>query len=381
MLNPCLRSGRSASGVPLTVINVKVNSKWISDAEIELSKQQTRNNPQRTRRHHFVPQMYLKRWTGEDEQILSTDIDTHESTIGVPDDIANEEYFYQIVGDDIDTDEHPDLWFETHMGRIEGKAAGWLRALDGLPNGRIKDPNLTHNLAVFVALQSQRTPRRRDAELDLDAAIARFGARNILNDRVRLPRMCRALGLPYSPERHFQIIDEIIAKPDFSTEPKAKIVDNCIKVWRNRIAPLLACQRVWWLVSSDTSLATCDEPVISIPAPGWPRGKFPKFDSTLILYPIGPHRLLVATTQEHTLTGPLMLSPEEANAVNFEVATNGMKFMYEHPGSDIAAHISVPSLPPFDPSDALTFWDVVDPPTRWRGTAQPPDWPLQRWTT
>lgn len=36
-------------------------NKWLSDAEIERSKELTRNNSQRTRIHHFIPQMYLRR--------------------------------------------------------------------------------------------------------------------------------------------------------------------------------------------------------------------------------------------------------------------------------------------------------------------------------
>lgn len=141
-------------------------NRWLTDNEIDRSKSLTRNNPQRTRCHHYVPQMYLRRWAGDDG-VRFVEVATGESDIKDPEEIANDEFFYQIEAPDIDPDEIPDLWFETHMSRIEDGAARWLRALDGAPDGRLKNTNLCENLAVFVALQSQRTPRARAASSTL----------------------------------------------------------------------------------------------------------------------------------------------------------------------------------------------------------------------
>jgi hypothetical protein len=357
-------------------------NKWLSDEEIERSKQITRDNPQRTRIHHFVPQMYLKRWADSSGDLRFTEIDTGRSELTAPEAIANDEFFYQIVGEDIDPDNEPDLWFETHMSRIEDVAAKWLRALDNLPDGRVKDPNLADNLAVFVGLQSQRTPRRRAAELDIDAGIERFGARNILNDRRILPIICKANGIPYSPARHNQIVEEILANQPFSSEPKAKAIDTAIKVWRNRVTPRFADERTWWLATSDDPIATCDEPVVLIGKTGQPRDRFPSLDSTpLVLFPIGPHRLLISANQGRQLLRPHTFTFEEAQAVNLEIAANCLENVYEKPGSDIAAHIGVPPQPEFNPSTASTFWEAAMPPTRWASAIATPEWPLRRWTT
>lgn len=369
------------SDTGVTVRAVQVTSKWITDIEIERSKQRTRGNAQRTRRHHFVPQMYLKRWSDEHELVRFTDTVTGAGDIDLPEAIANEEFFYRIVGEDIDPDEHPDLWFETHMGRIEDKAAGWLRALDRLPDGRVKDPNLLHNLAVFIALQSQRTPRSRTFELGLDAALQRFDARTVIDNRLALPLICRTLGIPYSPQQHAEIVEQILARPDFSSDPTAKAIDNSIKVWRNHIVPMFACRRRWWLVSSQIALITCDEPVVPVQVPEWPRTRVARFDSPLLLYPIGPHRLLVGTLTDQVLTAPFALTAAEAEAVNFEIAAHCLRFVYEHPGGDIGAHLSLPPMPEFGPAQAATFWEAMSPPTRWNDAANPPSWPLQRWTT
>ncbi|MEV0292577.1 DUF4238 domain-containing protein [Nocardia sp. NPDC050710] len=361
---------------------MQIVNKWLSDAEIERSKEHTRNNTQRTRMHHFVPQMYLRRWTsGADSPLRFTELATGISDLDLPAEIANDEYFYQIVGDDIDPDEVPDLWFETHMSRIEDAAARWLRSLDNRAAGRISDPNLTGNLAVFVGLQSQRTPRGRARELDISAALERFDAREALDHPLLLPLICSVVGIAYSPARHHQVIDEILAQPAFSSETKPTAIDTAIKVWRNHITPFLA-QRTWWLVASDDPLLTCDEPVVLLGWPGQPRYPAPSLlTAALVLFPIGPHRLLLATNKELQLEPPFTLTSDETRAVNLEIASNALEFTYEDTGSDIATHMTLPPLPPFDRSTASNFWEaVLPPPTRWAQRADAPSWPLQRWT-
>ncbi|WP_107659336.1 DUF4238 domain-containing protein [Nocardia suismassiliense] len=362
----------------MTIVN-----KWLSDAEIERSKERTRNNPQRTRVHHFVPQMYLRRWasSGPDGQLRFTEISTSGSDLDVPEEIANDEYFYQIVGAGIDPDEVPDLWFETHMSRIEDAAARWLRALDNRAVGKISDPNLTSNLAVFVGLQSQRTPRARASNLDISAARDRFDVREALDHPVILPILCAATGIAYSRARHHAIIEGILSQPEFSSEAKPAAVDTAIKVWRNHITPFLA-KRTWWLITSEDPLLTCDEPVVRIGWPGQQRHPAPSFfTAAMVLFAISPHRLILATPEELCLRPPFALTPSETRAVNMEIASNALEFTYEEPGSDITAHMTLPPLPPFDRSTATNLWEaVLPPPGRWAQRADAPDWPLQRWT-
>jgi hypothetical protein len=135
---------------------VKVDHKWLTDAEIEKSKEQTRKARDRPLRHHVVPQMYLRRWALDDgsksKLILRTDIDTHESEPRNPDSVAHHPDFYRIEGDGIDPHQVPDLWFEMHMSRIENDATYWLMNLSDLPDGRITDRDRIIDLAVFIGL-------------------------------------------------------------------------------------------------------------------------------------------------------------------------------------------------------------------------------------
>ncbi|MDJ0104996.1 lipase family protein [Rhodococcus erythropolis] len=41
---------------------MRIDHRWLSDMEIERSRERTRLLRDRPRRHHYVPQMYLRRW-------------------------------------------------------------------------------------------------------------------------------------------------------------------------------------------------------------------------------------------------------------------------------------------------------------------------------
>ncbi|WP_431955998.1 DUF4238 domain-containing protein [Nocardia lijiangensis] len=166
------------------------------------------------------------------------------------------------------------------MGRIEDAAARLLRSLDDRAVGKITDPNMVGNLALFVGLQSQRTPRARAANFDITAARGRFDVREALDHPVILPIVRAALGRDYTPARHYEIIDEMLAGPDFSSDAKADAIGTAIGVWRNHITGYLA-QRTWWLVTSDDPLLTCDEPVVLIGWPVQPRHPAPSFSTAV----------------------------------------------------------------------------------------------------
>ncbi|MGN2642466.1 DUF4238 domain-containing protein [Nocardia takedensis] len=261
-------------------------------------------------------------------------------------------------------------------------ASRWLTALDGTPDGLLTNTNLCTNLAVFVSLQSQRTPRRRSAELDLDAAIARFGARKVLDDRRILPLLCEVAGIEYRPQLHEQILEAILAQRPISTEAKPKAIESAIGVWRNTIAPHMALDRRWWLVSTRGELATCDDPVVLIGAPGQSREFQLRFRSTpLIIFPVSPGRLLVLAEPDRPLGPPHCLNSEELDVVNLEIVANSLRYVYERPDT-VIGNTPVPALPDFAPEAAQTFWEaVLQIPTRWHGAVSAPEWPLQRWSS
>lgn len=289
-----------------------------------------------------------------------------------PKEIASIKNLYKISGADLES-EFPELWLEKHMSRIESEAAGWFRALDDLPDGRLSDPELIGNMAVFVALQDQRTLRARERELRIEDALNRFGRAEIVSPM--LPYLCSLYGIPYTPQRHSALLQEILDKPSISSERKPRAIESAIGVWRNQAVPRFAAHRTWWLVSSLSPLLTCDEPVVyqgglrwNTPTWGWP----------YLLYPIGPQRILVLAAPGIGLPPPYELDAVEAAQVNFEVVAASKEFSYERPDASIAQSIDVPPLLDNDPELASTFHEAVRLPSRWReGDSRP--WAVPRW--
>lgn len=349
--------------------------RWTSDAEIEESKRQASTAPV-GKSHHYVPQVYLRRWADGDGRIRMTKTATGASRVELPQDMAKRNNFYTIAADDLEPD-FPSRWFEKHMSRVESDAAGWLAGLDRLPNGRITDSELIGDLAVFVALQDQRTLRKRDQDLRIEDALNRFGRAEVLSPL--LPFVCHIHGIPYSPRDHDAILKEMLAQPLISSERKPRAIESAIGVWRNTAVPYFATQRAWWLIASGAPLLTCDEPVVYLG--GGRRGRSSVgswMTSPIFLFPAGPHRLLVLTEIGLCLTPPFLLNSAEAAAVNFEMVAASHEFCFEQSDTSIAKSIRVPAWPEADVTSAENFMQAVLAQSRW-AEAEGPPWALARW--
>ncbi|MBX8690017.1 DUF4238 domain-containing protein [Mycobacterium sp. 20091114027_K0903767] len=349
--------------------------RWTSDEEIEESKLQA-VQARVGKRHHHVPQMYLRRWAGADGTVRLTSSATAKSYTQPPKEIARRDNLYTIAADDLDA-EFPRLWLEKHMSRIESEATGWFSALGNLPDGRIEDRELIANMAVFVALQDQRTLRQHQQELRIEDALNRFGRAEVLSPV--LPDVCRLYGIPYSPWLHDEILQRFLDQPLISAERKPRALESAIGVWRNQAVPHFASQRTWWLVSSVSPLLTCDEPVVYLGGSVRQRWETASWAaSPIVFFPVGPHRLLVLSANDIELSEPHQLAQKEAEQVNFEVVAASNEFCYEQPDANIAASVDVPRWPDHDPASATTFMEAVIAPSRWNEGEGPP-WAVPRW--
>ncbi|MDC8992414.1 DUF4238 domain-containing protein [Mycobacterium marinum] len=352
-----------------------LSHRWTSDAEIAESKRQTIDGAV-GKRHHYVPQMYLRRWADGDGKVQLTKTVTGDSYIQSPEDIAKRTNLYTIAADDLEPD-FPSRWLEKHMSRIESEAAGWLRALDDLSAGRMTDRDLIENLAVFVALQDQRTLRKHDQELRIEDALNRFGRAEVLS--VFLPFVCWLYRIPYSRRRHGAILQQFLDRPLISSERKPRALESTVGVWRNQAVPHFAAQRTWWLIDSETPLLTCDEPVVHLGGSVRPRWRTSGWaTSPVVLLPVGPHRLLVLTNVGRDLDPPFELDAMEAAQVNFEMVSASNEVCFERSDTNIAASIRVPPWPDADPASASTFMEAVLSPSRWKEGEGPP-WAVSRW--
>lgn len=317
-----------------TVLGMADLRRWLTDAEIAVSKNIAADDSADKWRHHFVPQFYLKRWLGGAPKLHFHDINQGIGGFGAPKGVAQQTHFYAY-----DSPLDPSLWVETHLSRVEDDASHLLRELDDLPDGRIIDQAVIDNLSVFVALQSQRTPRVRSVNTAIES---------------------------WNPS---------------GGDPQTAAIDMAIHTWRTAIVPEFA-SRTWWLVSSDGQLVTCDEPIVPVGYPGWSRKKrLSMATSALLLYPIGPHRLLIlAADNGHTsVREPFQLTDAETHAVNIEVAANCLQYVYEQQDAAIAAHLPVPTIAAPTTSEDDNIFLATNLNTRWSSEPEAPPWPLARW--
>ncbi|WP_280428815.1 DUF4238 domain-containing protein [Nocardia brasiliensis] len=309
--------------------------RWLTDAEIAESKRIAANDQAKKTRHHFVPQMYLRRWLIEgNSNVQYRDVDQGRTGFGSPKSVAFQDNFYNYNAPNA-----PELWVETHLSRVESDAAVLLKELDNLPDGRITDQVVIDNIAIYVGLQGQRTPRVRTVN------------------------------------------DAIETRNPSGKDPQTAAIDMAVYTWRAVVFRNFSA-RTAWLVSSAAPLVTCDEPVAYHGYPNWTRKKrLSLATAALVLFPLGPHRMLVlAADNKHIrVAEPFQLGTEEASAINLEIAANCLQFVFEQQNTRIARELPIPSgTAPTVGSDP-NIYVATNLDTRWAAVEQSPRWPLTRW--
>jgi hypothetical protein len=107
----------------------------------------------------------------------------------------------------------------------------------------------------------------------------------------------------------------------------------------------------------------------------------------LVLFPIGPRRLLVLALRDRKVGRPHALTATETTYVNREIAFNSNTLLFDTPGSDVAEGVTVPPYPPARTgfpetlTNSAEFIDALSPITRWTGAPHWPQWPLSRWSS
>lgn len=348
--------------------------RWTSNYEIEVSRRMA-VAASTSKKHHHVPQVYLKRWADKGK-VRVTKTATGESYTQPPKYVARKNNLYTIAADDLDSD-YPSLWLEKHMSRVESDAPGWLNALDRHPDGPVRSRQLIIDVGVFVALQDQRTLAKHHQGLRIDAALDRFGREEMASQA--LPLASRLYGRDYSPERHDELLTEVLNAPAASAAPKVRALEATVGLWRTLAVPYFVLLRKWYLCSTTTPLLTCDSPVVYLGGPARTRAEPASWlKSSHFIYPISPHRLLVLPERTVPFRAPFHLTDEETGQINFEIVSASTDFTYETPGTMIASSIDVPPRPTHDPSAAETFTEAVIAPSRWRHEHGPP-WAVARW--
>lgn len=351
---------------------MKFDHPWLEDDFVEKSRRIGRS--EQGKKHHHVPQMYLKRWA-VDGRVQPTDVDyrqTHPPQS--PKNIACQNNFYSLPKVD-GTVDLPLKWIETHLGRIESECAGRLDELTAWGSGVVSGTALKRDLSVFLGLQVTRTVSNRQRALVL----------------VKGPDGAKRLFLKKAnPQWSPAQIEESMNRRQ--EDPKHEVLDLMIKDVRNVVADALY-QREWAVYRTASPLVTCDDPVVFLAGPPLPRSiAVGAIGSAVVLYPVGPHCLLVMLRPGLWHRGPYTLDAAETLSINTEIVAAATKTAFERPGDDIAMNSAVPAravVAELDDEQAHNLGDVealqhllqaVTPRTRWAADASAaPDWPVSRW--
>ncbi|WP_162140620.1 DUF4238 domain-containing protein [Nocardia cyriacigeorgica] len=352
-----------------SVTQEQFQHKWLSEEFAEESRRQAET--ENSKEHHYVPRFYLDRWT-INGLVQPTQVDAGVAySPQRPKDVGKKTNFYSIPQSE-DTMDLPLKWVEKHLSRIESDCIKHFARMDEMGASKVIEDELKRDMAVFLALQLARTPSNRERSLVI----------------INGPEVAKREWLKRTnPQATAAQVRESL-KPKYS-DPKREALHLMLADARNGGAQGLYKRR-WAIYQSTEPIATCDDPVIAIAGPTVPRSMSLGLLSAAIIYPLGPHQLLVMLRPDHHHRSPLTLTADEVSSVNLEIVSTATKTAFERPGDGIAESFSVPARPApelddesvsnLSPERALAMLlHAATRRRRWPDDATAPDWPVPRW--
>ncbi|MBF6436385.1 DUF4238 domain-containing protein [Nocardia cyriacigeorgica] len=352
---------------------------WLSESFTQESRKQalhdesTRNFG--TKKHHYVPRFYLKRWANPEGESKMTIVDSGSSYVQPVEQLARKTNFNRFSADDIDPVLYPALWVEKHMSRIEDQIAIRLTEACATGPGPVNDPLLKADIAVFVGLQYVRGVKYRKYALKLDEKISTLDPLQLRQTvSLLLPTLLPTFGISYDPSRHEEQLEDILSKSTSSgsSDPRVKALDQALSDLRVVVSDSVH-KRLWAIYATVNPIVTCDEPVIMIPGGKYDRSRWlgPNH-SQAIIFPLDPHHLLVMLTRNLSHTEPFILDEEEAFEVNLEFVAGSDQCAFERPQDSIVSRFDIPPRRPARPvGSAPNLFDATRQPERWPEGAVP----------
>lgn len=303
----------------------------------------------RSKRHHYVPQFYLRRFADQKGRLSGYRRTTGGTVRITTRNAAVATGFYNIV----DETGQPSDALEKDLSDLEGNAAEALRRLvnEWPPEADVKEA-----VADFIALQAARTRSFRDSLHGMSHHM-----RKVVED---------VLG----ESEGISLADEYVRREDlddyFSVGPN-DFADMMFRMALG-LSPSIA-RRSWRLFRSKKRLiATSDHPVcildIRPEADRRLRGVGYETAAALV-FPVDSHHVLyLLATDLDKPREPILLSPSDARDASSLVAQRAYDWVYSDPRSLLFNQID---LPVGEKSEGLETPGQDLPPTRW-GPGSPP---------
>lgn len=296
------------------------------------------------RRHHLVPQFYLKRFAREDLiEVVSRD-DFEKFFRTSPLNALVERDFYMMES----SINGPDPWVESELfaKQIEEKASRALRRVidERIPLAR---EGLRSALALFIVFQFCRGQATRQPMVEAHKATARLMAEMMTPEQAR--RTIREVeGRDASDE-------EVASLLEFAKNPDGYRVDithqNNLHIrFLADIAPLAEplFTRSWQVLEfEEPLLITGDEPVGLVGSTLEPGERLGILTASKVVFPTDPHHAIVISRREQRAQCPRDAgTPEMANIINRHIAFRAHKHIVRAPGTDPLRGLVLPERAP-----------------------------------
>lgn len=295
------------------------------------------------RRHHTVPQFYLRNFADEADQVILVDrsdpAKSHRSAVRKA---LTESGFYRIETEDLEREEdraeHDPEGIESQLAILESEWAAAVRAVLSGPGSALTQEHW-YRLVQFVAVQSVRGWRWRNDVTALLTRHARVHTGNV--DDAVIEGWLRGRSEPHGPADVAAFRVSVDAHFPRVSPPQAVMVQESLRMALGSredgdlgLAELLASKAMSMIVTGSQAVLTSDEPVC-----WWAPGPDPVGLATasVVWLPLSRRSILQFSDRSGDLSGELpdLKAPEGpdriAQIVNRKVAEQAERWIIHHP--------------------------------------------------
>lgn len=296
----------------------------------------TKSHP---KRHHFVPKFYLRHFADHKKRIRMYERGRKKNPIVTSvNNAAIESGFYTVTEESGEESQR----VERLLSLIEGQAKA---AIEPMLKGKFPpDPRDRYFLALFMALQTLRTPEhRREYEMTVDYT-QKVMLEGWTPDYVR--ERLKEKELEPTDEAVAEVMD-VVENPDkYEFVPHQNEHIKIMLSVATKVAPVIAA-RAWLLGRCKTAtFITSDHPVVCYSRPT----EMSRYvgigigNAEEVYYPLDRHYVLALAPPGTLQERPIALVKDNVLFVNSLIAGDSYKWVFQHP-DDEPVHYLIPGKP------------------------------------